>query len=222
MLRKLSHNIIFWYRSIYLFNLHIFDLFKPWSHGQGWKLPTEFKNPIADGSQWTEPTMDLPHSRDVCVDGVRIWRERLAEMPNSLAWGSSSYAGTRGALGRLCAKLYLLNQFSLPPVNHLCMPGLRHTGFITRSGRTEAGWWHRGLIMLTSPLDSGMNYTVAGTSSLHHREQIPLCALWSNCEPLCPDMLVYATCKQCDLEWSIWKVKRWVNAAARCAGMCDE
>lgn len=37
-------------------------------------------------------------------------------MNNSFAWGSSGYAGTRGALRLLCAKLYLLNQFSLPPL----------------------------------------------------------------------------------------------------------
>lgn len=42
-----------------------------------------------------------------------------------------------GAARLLCAKLYLHNQSSLLPVNHLCTPGPRLVGFITRSGRTE-------------------------------------------------------------------------------------
>lgn len=81
------------------------------------------------------------------------------EMKKFLAWGGSGSTGTRVALRLLCAKLYLLNQFSLPPVNHLCTPGaLTHWIYYTQ-------WEHRGrmmtlqLMVLAQPLDSSVNYT---------------------------------------------------------------
>lgn len=93
-----------------------------------------FQNPSFYYSWAAVLCLRTPRNMEVGGEAATVCIEWLAEVNNGLAWGSLHCEGTRGALGPLCAKLYLLNHFSLPLVNHLCMPGLRHIEFITRRG----------------------------------------------------------------------------------------
>lgn len=108
-----------------------------------WRI---FQNPSFYFSWLAVLCRCTPWNMQVGGEAATVCIEWLAEVNNGLAWGSLDCEGTRGALGLLCAKLYLLNHFSLPLVNHLCMPGLRHIEFITRRGEN-------GGRMTTPPAD---------------------------------------------------------------------